>query len=295
MSFECVLDFLGCIVDIMDAFDTIRELDPSDGIRLPFVAKRVSVALRKLMLDGNGNLLKTCLTESRIHPLQRPLPGAWQVEAVGKLKAVEVTAVFEEQGKHATFNAPEGELRTTIDPLYGVRYEGEGVFALESPFDLTVEPIKFKAWISGNVIQVDDMVFKASELLRLIANKEGAHIERGQKLILPDTNTKRLESRNARYESVNALKFAGLSYAQIFCMFTALYVVDRAKDVMDETRQQDSDMFSRICDRVEEYRTKLLIRGKFANEGERAFVIGSDFRPDLTAVGALYSTSVKIP
>ena len=110
-----------------------------------------------------------------------------------KLKAVEVTALFEKQGKEATFNAPEGEHRITIDALYGVRYEGEGIFAMESPFDVMAEPIKFKSWVNGKVIQVDEIVFRARDLLRLIANKEGAHIERGQKVMLPDTSVLNLK------------------------------------------------------------------------------------------------------
>ena len=43
-----VFDLLGCIVDIMDAFDTVRDPDPLDPMKLVFVARRVSIPLRKL-------------------------------------------------------------------------------------------------------------------------------------------------------------------------------------------------------------------------------------------------------
>ena len=295
-SFDDVLAFLGCMADIMDAFDTIRELHPSDPMRCVFVARRVSVALRKMMLDGNGNLLKTCLTEARIHPLKPPVSGARQVEAVQKLKAVEGKAVFENEGKESVFDAPQGEHRITIDPLFGVLYEDGGIFAMESPFDLAGEPIKFKSCVNGRGIQVGEIVFRAADLLRLIANKEGAHIEHGHKLMLPDASTLMMESRDAKYEAINALKFGGLSYAQIFCMFTALYVIGQAKELLDEARRRiDNGMVSRFCDRIGECRTTLVMRGSFASESYRVFVTGSDLEPNMDSVGDYYATTVKIP
>lgn len=294
-SFGDLLAFLGCIVNIMDAFDTIRESDPRHSLRLVFVARRVSVSLRKMMLDGGGRLLKSCLHEPRIHPLKPPAPSARQVVAVQKLRAVEVKAVSKERGKEATFDAPEGEHRITIDPLFGVRYEDEGVFAMESPFELEEEPIKFKSWLTRKVLQVDDMVFRAVDLLRLVANKEGAHIERGDHVILPDASAITMESKNAKYEAVNALKFGGLSYPQIFCMFTALYVVRRSRDLLDGIRRMNDDMVSLICDRIAEYRTALLVRGYFASESARVFLVDSDWEPNMDSVGDSYSTTVTIP
>ena len=294
-SADRLFDFLSCIVDIMDAFGTIRGVQPLDPMRLVFVARRVSVALRKLMVDGNGTLLKSCVAEPHFHPLMRPVPDSQPVEVVQKLKPVTVTAVFEKEGKQATFVAPEAEHRITLHPLYGIRYEADGIFAMESPFDLTAEPIKFKTWINSELIQLDEIVLKSGDAIRLIANKEGAHIEPGYKMMLPDTNTATMESKNFRYEAVNAVKFGGVSYAQLFLMFTALYFANRSKDLIDKMKETENETICRICARIREYRTAFLARGNFAHESHRLFVVGSDMEPDTSSVGDLYSNTIRIP
>ena len=294
-NIDRVFDFLSCIVDIMDAFDTIRGVHPLDPMRLVFVARRVSVALRKLMLDGNGTLLKSCVSEPYFHPLMRPVEESQPVEVVQKLKAVTVTAVFEKEGKQATFVAPEAEHCITLHPLYGIRYEADSIFAMESPFDLTAEPIKFKAWINSELIQLDEIVLKFGDVIRLIANKEGAHIEPGYKVMLPDANTAIMESKNFRYEAVNALKFGGVSYAQLFCMFTALYFVNKEKDLIDKMGETENDTVCRICARIREYQTAFFARGNFAYESHRLFVVGSDMEADKSSVGDFYSNTIRIP
>ena len=138
-------------------------------------------------------------------------------------------------------------------------------------------------------------MFKSNDLIMLIANKEGAHIEPGYKMMLPDANTSEIKSKNSRYEAVNAVKFGGLSYAQLFCMFTALYVVSRSKELMDEGLEMETDLVSRICARIREYRTVFLVRGRFAHKSNRLFVVGSDLEPDMSSVGDFYSNTVKIP
>ncbi|MCY3933680.1 MAG: hypothetical protein OXH70_18360 [Acidobacteria bacterium] len=114
--------------------------------------------------------------------------------------------------------------------------------------------------------------------------------------MLPDASTLTMESRNAKYEAINALKFGGLSYGQIFFMFTALYVIGQAKELLDEARRRiDNGMVSRICDRIGECRTTLVMRGSFASESYRVFVTGSDLEPNMDSVGDYYATTVKIP
>ena len=295
-SSDRVVDLLGCIADIMDAFDTVRgETTPRHAMSLVLVARRVSVALRKILLDGNGSLLKSCLAEPRLHPLKAPAGDARSVEFVQKHRSVTVTALFEEEGKETTFVAPDSEHRTVVDPLHGIRHDEEGIFAIESPFDLTAYPIKFKSWMSRRVVQVDDAVFTSRDLLRLIANKEGAHLSSGVRTVLPDRSSLTMKSKDSRYEAVNAIKFAGLSYAQIFCMFTALYVVERSKELVDEVPNEEGDAIAGICDRIGEYRTAFLARGSFGNESCRMFVLGSDLELNGASIGDFYSTTVRIP
>lgn len=291
-----VVDLLVCIADIMDAFDTVRDETTSrHAMNLVLVARRVSVALRKILLDGNGSLLKSCLAEPRLHPLKAPAADTLSVEFVEKHKSVTVTALFEKEGKETTFVAPDSEHRTRIDPLHGIRHDEEGIFAIESPFDLNACPIKFKSWMSRRVVQVDDAVFTSRDLLRLIANKEGAHLSPGFRMVLPDRSSLAMNSKDSRYEAVNAIKFGGLSYAQIYCMFTSLYVVERSKELMDEVPKEEGDAIPGICDRIGEYRTGFLARGSFGNESCRIFVLGGDLELDGASIGDLYSTTVRIP
>ena len=72
---EHVLEFLLCVVDIIDTLTDLKDADQASGALAGIsTARRISVPLRKLLLDGNGHLFKSSFAEPNLHPLTPPSP-----------------------------------------------------------------------------------------------------------------------------------------------------------------------------------------------------------------------------
>ena len=293
---EKVLNFLLCVEDIVDAVNEIRDADEDiAGIKLTSSARRISIQLRKLLLDGNGQLFKTCLASPNFHPLKRPSLRDKPITIAQEFNRSTLAIGFVD-GKKDTLEIPEYVQRTIIHPLYGVRHDGNQFFVLEMPFDRDAHPIKFKAWMNTKVLQVDEMKFTAKDLLREVVNKEGAHIEDGKKFALPDGSSLTMDNvKNEKYKAVSAVKFAGLSYAQYFVFCTGLYISSRCKTLVSTIPLDKKDkMVAIICKKIEEGPTWFESQGKMENQTYHMFVLDADIGVRQESLGD-YSTLLKIP
>ena len=293
---EHVFDFLLCIVDIIDAVNDLKDADKDNaGLKAISAARRISVPLRKLLLDGSGRLLKSCLADPNIHPLKRPSLNERPITFVQKFKRPPMVLGFED-GRQTTIEIPEYEQRTTIHPLYGMRHDGAQAFVIEMPFDREAPPIKFKAWINTKVLQIDGMLFSAKDLLREVVNHEGAHISDGKKLGMPAASSLTMDNlENKRYRAVNAVKFGALSYAQNFALCTGLYITSRSKTLIaDLPLDKDSKAVDDICKKIDGCPTNLHSRGDMENQTYHMMVLGSDLKLNPESIGD-YSTLMKIP
>ena len=293
---EHVFDFLLCIMDIIDAVNDIKDADKDKvGLKMISAARRISVPLRKLLLDGNGRLLKSCLADPNIHPLKRPSPNEKPITFVQKFKDPPMVLVFED-GREANIGVPEYEQRTTIYPLYGMRHDDAQAFVIEMPFDDDAPPIKFKAWMNTKVLQVNDMTFSAKDLLREVVNNEGAHIRDGKKLGMPDASRLTIDNlENERYRAVGAVKFGGISYAQNFAICTGLYLASRSKTLIaDLPLDRDDEAVADICEKIDGCPTKFRGRGDMENQTYHLRVLGDDLKLRPESIGD-YSTLMKIP
>ena len=296
VSTEHVFDFLLCVVDTIDAVNELKDADKDNaGLKAISTARRISIPLRKLLLDGNGHLFKSCFVDPNFHPLKRPSSNDKPISFIQKFKRPSMVLGFAD-GRETTIEIPEYEQRTTIHPLYGMRHDGAQTFVIKMPFDLDAHPIKFKAWMNTKVLQVDDMMFTAKDLLREVANNEGAHIRDGKKLAMPDTSGLTMDNaKNNRYKAVNAVKFGGLSYAQNFAICTGLYIASRSKALINDLPlDKEGKVVADICKKIDGCPTKLHGRGEMENQTYHGLVIGSDLRLRRESIGG-YSTVVKIP
>ena len=291
-----VFDFLFCIADIIDAVNELKDADEDNaGLRTISSSGRISIPLRKLLLDGNGHLFKSCFTDPNFHPLKRPSPNERPITFVQRLKRS--TMVLEwADGEKETIEVPKYEQKTTIHPLYGIRRDGDQDFLIEMPFDYDAHPIKFKAWMNMKVLQVDDMMFTAKDLLREVVNNEGAHIGDGVKFALPDASSLTMDNhKNERYKAVNAVKFGSLSYARMFCICTGIYITSRSKMLADDLPiDKGGNVAADIFKKIDECPRKLNGRGTMENQTYRGLVLGSDRKLRSESIGT-YSTLMRIP
>ena len=83
-----------------------------------------------------------------------------------------------------------------------------------------------------------------------MSNKEGAHIEENFAFVVPaDLNVDR--DKNTLHRLANGVSFGGMTYLQIFCLFTGLYIVNRTRALLDELPfPKDNQAVAYICDAI---------------------------------------------
>ncbi len=295
---EHVFHFLRCVDEIIDAASDLKDIDKDiAGMKLISSTWRISVQLRKLLLDGNGHLFKNCLVDPNFHPLKRPSPHDQPITFLQKYNRCAWKFGFAD-GKKAIIEIPEYEQRTTIHPLYGMRHNGDQVFVFGMPFNRDAHPIKFKAWMNTKVLQVDEIVFTAKDLLREVVNREGAHIEieDGKRLAMPDASSLTLDNvTKERYKAVNAVKFGAVSYAQYFVFCTGVYIAGRSKTLISGIPlDKENRIVANICRKIHGAPMEFAGLGSMENQTYHGFVLGSDNRLRQESIGD-YSILMKIP
>ena len=293
---EHVFEFLLCVVDITDTLTNLKDADKANGALIAIsAARRISIPLRKLLLDGNGHLFKNCFAEPSLHSLTPPSPNDRPVTFVQKFNRPTMVLGFAD-GKRTTVQIPEYKQSTTIHPLYGVRHESGQTFIFDMPFNTDARPQKFKAWMNTKVLQIDDVTFTAKDLLREIANNEGAHLGESKKLAMPDASSLNFGNvKNQRYKAVNTVKFGGLSYAQNFVICTGLYIADRSKRILDHLPfREPNKAIDEMCKKIRGSPTTISGQGQMENQTYHGVVLDHDLKVRPESIGG-YSTLLKIP
>ena len=296
VNIEGVLHFLRCIEDIIDAVVDLKDAEEHNAQWKAISSiEHISVSLRKLVFDKNGGLFERCFADPNFHPLKRPSPNEKTSIFVENIKTFTLTVKFADGGQ-TTVEVPDYQQKTTIYPLYGMRRDGDHNFNMEMPFDNDAHPIKFKKWMNMKVLQIDDMMFTAKDLLRVVANNEGAHIGDGVKLTLPDASSWKLDDqKNKRYKVVNAVKFGGLSCAQHFTLWTGLYIAHRSKTLIDALPlDKDAKAIAEICKKIEGGPKTLRGRGPMENQTHHGLALDSNRKLRSECIGD-YSIVLKIP
>ena len=256
VSQQALYNLLECVMEIAQALQDLAGTWQAGTEAKVFVesplmvssARRISTSIRKLLLDGNGSLLKRCVMEPNVHPLRPPY----------SFPPLNFVRHFEEQGMtlgwadgvSSDITVPAFDHTITIHPLYGVRHIAGMKFGLYNPFDHDSDPIKFQKWLSTRVIEIDGHQFKAEQLLRDMSNKEGAHIEDNHALIVPeDVNIDK--DKNTLHRLTNGVRIGSLTYLQIFSLFTGLYIVNRTRTMLRQLPfPRDNEAVAYICEAI---------------------------------------------
>ena len=212
-----------------------RKVNEFPQVILPLKIRQTSVGLRKILLDGNGGLLKMCVENPRFHPLRPPKESAKSMVCEFGVPSLGPLAVTYADGQTSEFTVPEFNHTITIRPLYGVEFVEDGMSLLSNPFDLDAEPVKFSRWMNTQVLEIREVKYNAESLLRTMANREGAHTNRKSSVmgpVLPDMD------KRESHSTIDAIKFGLFSYMQIFTLFTGFYVVLMAREMLDSLESE---------------------------------------------------------
>lgn len=253
--------------DAMEDLRDVLEFRPgtswsTDYIR--YAGRRLSVELRKLLLDG-APLVHRVLQKPRFQPLRdrgsltgdiyensstiRPAPGA-------------------EDGSRLEHLA-EHTWGITVHPLHGLRFDSPtGLWLCESLFDAQAEPLTLGPWVNQRLFQVDQRLYTLGDAIKFIANKEAVHVDLGR-----DEHTRDMER----------VHFGHTTYPHLVTLLVASYVLERYRASRTENAEQWRQFLDMRREAVSEY--KIISGGEFE---------AADIDP-LGFPEELHETGIQIP
>ncbi|MCY3815988.1 MAG: hypothetical protein OXG59_06800 [Gammaproteobacteria bacterium] len=214
--------------------------------------RQMSVSIRKLCIDKQGAALMRAIDSPTFHPLGGEKGRFRQVSIAWTAERQEWGLEFED-GRHEKIIVPDRSFEIQVGRLYGIVFLGDEVCALHSPFDFAAEPICLNAWLDLGVLQVNSVSYTVCDLLKVIANAEGAHYTDAlPALIGRGVNPEDIgKGGEMKYSLANAVRFGFFTYPQIIVFFTGLYLIRRVQELL-QSLQTDSGMkTSRMLDALQ--------------------------------------------
>ena len=175
-----VLILLECVSEIataLEEFGQIARRHSPSGTLMLAKTRQISVALRKILLDGNGSLLKRCIVNPEMHPMKAPPENAKTLRATQSFKGQECVLNFAD-GSSRALKIPPFDHTVSLHALYGIYHESESRTILSSPFDTSTTTVKFSKWMKTKLLNINEMQFDARSILYLMAVKKGGPYQR---------------------------------------------------------------------------------------------------------------------
>ena len=219
-----------CMADVAASVTRTSELLRTDRLT-PRVFQRecrdISTRLRKLLLPGGEELLKRCFA-TKMHPLTTARGNNSPETLTQRIGngAIGFTVGQDPEPREENFQS-EHEHETEIGPLYGLRRTGDLTYRFDDPFDWSAPPLSLKKWLNLKVLRVDDVAIRAEMMLRMMANKEGAHSELDEMATSNPAMPVSITMGNPDdepYRRANVINFSGISYPQIFTFLVGSYM-----------------------------------------------------------------------
>lgn len=248
-----VIALLECLAEIayaLEEFVQIARQHTSSSVLLLAKTRQISVPLRKILLDGNGGMLKRCIKNPEIHPMKAPADDAKTFRATQSLKEQQFVLNYAD-GSSSTLKIPAHDYVVSVHPLFGITHESESRSILTTPFDFVTRTVKFNKWMNTKILEVNGMQFDARSILHLMVVKEGAHTNERLPMmgaVLPD------EDSDTRYSAIDGIKFGVFSYMQFFALYVGLYLVSRIREALEfEAFRIEHPRFEEVCDLIHQY------------------------------------------
>ena len=217
--------------DALEALNRKEEIArDKQGVVLRAMSRRVSIGVRKILLDTNARLFKSCIYNPKVNPLKRP--GKRTLVCTQEYK--EVNYIIGRQGKgERRYTIPSYQHVTELHSLPGIELQGKGKCTITTPFDDNQTPIKFTRCLAETILQVDTSTYTVEQLLRIMADNEAAHINPSIPMVTPDVPMEQIGNRTeARYTMTNVLIFGVLTFPQILTMYTGMYIKNRVREML---------------------------------------------------------------
>ena len=248
---------------------------------LQAIVRQISVPLRKLCLDNEGELLKTTIASPTFCPLGGPK---------GQYRRATITFYSERQewnlgyadGKAEAVVVPKAEHKIEVGRLYGVEFLEDGVCKMSTPFDHSAMPMPMEDWLDAKVLQINSVSYTIRDALALVANFEGAHTNDLTPWLAVGVNPDDIDKKGRKKARLmHSVYFGCLSYAHIVVLFTGLYITERMWRLLAERDGIPADLnAAAVVERlIRNVPADLVLNGKIVNGTHQMIVVGKSNAP----------------
>ena len=213
-----------------------KQSDESTALLLLQTAVRqMSVPMRKLCLDKNGDLLRRIIAEPVFLPMGGEKGKFSKAIMTWRTQRHELILGYE-GGRREEVIVPESEHTIEIGRLYGIEFQGNGWCHIGSPFDRTGSGVDMDTWLATKILQVNSIGYTVRDALKLVADFEGAHINDELPAFVavgvkPDDVDK---GASKRYRMANCVYFGCLSYIHLVVIYSGLYIIRMMHNLIQE-------------------------------------------------------------
>ena len=214
---------LGLSVRSVFDYQDLYSLAGSDRL-LQAIVKQISIPLRKLLCDDEGDLFKTTIDNQLFPPLGGLKGLHHRLTNVIRSERQEYNLGYA-NGKRETVVVPESEHRIELGRLYGVEFLEDGACKMHTPFDRGTSPIPIEDWLAARVLQINSVSYTIRDTLALVANFEGAHTNDLTPWMAVGVNPDDIDKGGRKKARLmNVVRFGCLSYAHLLVLYTGLYI-----------------------------------------------------------------------
>ena len=277
--------FLDCVLDLGAAAgglsDTKSLFGAEGGWReVQAVVRRISVPLRKLLLDDEGALLKRTINSPAFPPLGGK-KGQYRRATMSWRSDRREWVLGYADGKRQRVVVPETKHEIEIGRLSGVDFLEDGWCAIHSPFELMARHVPMDAWLGAQVLQVNSVSYSVKDALRLVADYEGAHTNELPAWVAVGVNPEDIDKgRNKKYRLVNAVYFGCLSYPHVVALYTALDITRRMQQLLAKCANTLAGVDASSVERsIRDIRTDLVLRAQIVKALHEMIVVGKSNVP----------------
>ncbi len=231
---------LNCVTELATAAQRFpmatKQSDESTALLLLQTAVRqMSVPIRKLCLDGKGDLLQRTIGNPHFLPMGGEKGNFSKATMKWRTQRHEWVLGYE-GGRKEEVIVPETEHEIEIGRLYGIEFQEDGWCQIRSPFDQTGSGVDMDTWLETKILQVNSIGYTVRDALKLVADFEGAHTNDqlpafAAVRVKPDDFDK---GARKRYRMANCVYFGCLSYIQLMVIYAGLYVIRKMQKLIQE-------------------------------------------------------------
>ncbi len=197
--------------DAMNDIGDVVDFEAGPGLSVEYIrnaGRKVSVALRKLILDG-APLIHRVLQGPRFEPLRDR--GGLTGDVYENSFSMQIAPGTEDGRLLAP--AAERAWSVTVHPLHGLRFDSRTkLWHFERLFDAQAKPLALGTWLNQRLFTVDQRAYSLGDTLKFVANKKAAHVD---------------IDRDEQSRDMERVHFGHTTYPQLVAVLVASYLLER--------------------------------------------------------------------